>query len=124
MENHRKSRYVNIELDENYKALNITFSDKRTTKRNFNHTIEKIIRLGVQQCNDPRFQTIYLKSYSPKTFKYMGDYLAGKFQEFRKKVGETREARIGYETVEVKCLYNEMEVMKFHFDLQSASFLW
>ena len=123
METHKKSRKVSIELDENYKALNITFFDKRTTKRDFNQTIEKIIRLGVQQSNDPRFRTIYLKSNSPKTFKFMGDYLAKKFLEFRKRIAEG-DSRSKQETVEVKCLYNEMEVMKFHFNLHSASFLW
>ncbi|MBC8110839.1 MAG: hypothetical protein H7Y04_07250 [Verrucomicrobia bacterium] len=114
---------MNIVLDERDKTLNITFSDSRTSKMQFNDTVEKIIRLGVQVGQDPRYNTICLKSDSPKMFKYISEFLLKKFKNFRQRLsGKVQETK--GDLVEVKCIYNEIEVMKFRFDVSAAHFQW
>ena len=118
---------VSIELDEAARILSITFSDARASKNEFKHTVEKIMRLGALTGVDPGFDTIFLKSNSPTTIKYLGDFLVKSFENFKKgnrsKAPEQVQAA-EEEKLQVKCVYNEIEVMKFSYNKDTASFEW
>ncbi len=116
---------VCIELDEAARTLSITFSDARTSKNEFKHTVEKVMRLGGQTEIDPGFDTIYLKSNSPNTIKFLGDYLAKSFQRFKKIASAPQKMLDTVEkNLQVRCVYNEIEVMKFSYNKLTDSFEW
>ena len=119
---------VSIELDEAARTLSITFSDARSSKNEFKHTVEKIMRLGTQTGIDPGFDTIFLKSNSPTTIKYLGDYLVKSFENFKKAVKKTTASKEAVnardEKLQVKCVYNEIEIMKFSYNKDTACFEW
>jgi hypothetical protein len=125
-----RNKSFDIVLNEEVRTLDITFNNARTSQRDFNETVELIIRLGMQVGHDPRYDTIRLKSNSPRTFKLMSEYLVKKFAEFRRRRESLRKKLLQIpevmekDLVEVKCIFNEMEVMKFHFSPLSASFRW